>query len=160
MPIRKRKKNVKQRGSKTHGWGSMKKHRGAGNRGGRGRAGSGKKGDSRKPSSWHDKKYFGKYGFIKHGVAKKMKIVNLSYFEQKLDSLVKQGLVEKKNDVFVIDAKKLGFSKVLGCGKLTKKIKIFSLSFSKEAVEKITSAGGEAVQPAEKKPPAKPEEKK
>ncbi|MBT7062960.1 50S ribosomal protein L15, partial [Candidatus Woesearchaeota archaeon] len=36
MVIRKQKKSVKQRGSRTHGWGAGKKHRGAGHRGGRG----------------------------------------------------------------------------------------------------------------------------
>ena len=48
----KRSKNSRQRGSKTHGWGAMKKHRGAGHRGGRGAAGSGKRGDAKKPSIW------------------------------------------------------------------------------------------------------------
>ena len=33
--MQKKKKVTKQRGHKTHGWGSKKKHRGAGNRGGR-----------------------------------------------------------------------------------------------------------------------------
>ena len=50
MTVNRRKKVVKQRGSHTHGWGSKKKHRGAGNRGGRGMAGSGKRADQRKPS--------------------------------------------------------------------------------------------------------------
>ena len=52
-----RKKNTRQRGSKTHGCGSMKKRRGAGHRGGRGAAGSGKRGDCKKPSIWKNKKY-------------------------------------------------------------------------------------------------------
>ena len=52
MTVNKRKKNSRQRGSHTHGWGAMKKHRGAGNRGGRGAAGSGKRADSKKPSIW------------------------------------------------------------------------------------------------------------
>jgi large subunit ribosomal protein L15 len=143
MVFRKRKKNVRQRGSKTHGWGAMKKHRGAGNRGGRGRSGSGKKGDAMKPSLWHDKHYFGKLGFIKHGVAEKIIPVNLSYLEINIGKLVKQGLAEQKGDVFVVDVKKLGFNKVLGCGKLSKKFRINSPSFSREAVEKIKAAGGE-----------------
>ncbi len=48
MAINKQKKNVRQRGTKTHGYGSMKKHRGAGHRGGRGNAGSGKRGDKKR----------------------------------------------------------------------------------------------------------------
>ena len=62
MTLNKRKKATRQRGSKTHGWGSMKKHRGAGNRGGRGRAGSGKRGDAKKPS-YQKKAYLGGHGF-------------------------------------------------------------------------------------------------
>ena len=49
MTYNKRKKNTRMRGGTTHGYGSMKKNRGAGNRGGRGNAGSGKRADSKKP---------------------------------------------------------------------------------------------------------------
>jgi large subunit ribosomal protein L15 len=86
--IKKRKKNSRQRGSKTHGWGAMKKHRGAGNRGGRGRAGTGKKGDAKKPNIWKNKKYFGKAGFKKKGMAKKINYVNLIYLDQHADELI------------------------------------------------------------------------
>ncbi len=146
MVVNKRKKNSRYRGSKTHGWGSMKKHRGAGNRGGRGMAGTGKRGDAKKPSIWKNKKYFGKYGFHKPGVVKKVVPVNLSYFEEKADELVANKLITKEADRYVIDAAKLGFNKVLGCVKLTKKFKIVSESFSKKAVEKIKAAGGEVVE--------------
>lgn len=155
MVVRKRKKNVRQRGSKTHGWGAMKKHRGAGNRGGRGMAGSGKKGDAKKPSVWRNKRYFGKRGFVKHGAAKKIKCVNLSYFEQRADELVKEGLIKKKDDVYIVDVQKLGFNKVLGCARLTKRFRISAPLFSKEAVEKVQAAGGEII---EVKPKAKVEE--
>ena len=41
----KRKKAIKRRGAgRSQGWGSVKKHRGAGNRGGRGNAGAKKQG--------------------------------------------------------------------------------------------------------------------
>ena len=62
MVVRKRKKNSRQHGSTTHGWGAMKKHRGAGNRGGRGLAGTGKRADQMKPLHWKER-YFGKLGF-------------------------------------------------------------------------------------------------
>jgi large subunit ribosomal protein L15 len=161
MVVRKRKKDSRQRGSKTHGWGSMKKHRGAGNRGGRGMAGSGKRGDAKKPSIWKNKRYFGKYGFHKHGVVKKIVPVNLSYFEEKAEKLLADKLITKEADRYIIDAAKLGFNKVLGCVKLTKKFKITSESFSKKAVEKIKAAGGEAVElKKEETPEVKPEVKK
>ena len=60
MVAKKRKKNTRQRAGTTHGWGSMKKHRGKGNKGGAGMAGTGKRGDAKKPAIWKNKKYFGK----------------------------------------------------------------------------------------------------
>ena len=162
--IKKRRKNSRQRGSKTHGWGSMKKHRGAGNRGGRGNAGTGKKGDAKKPSIWKKKKFFGKHGFKKKGPAKKTKYVNLFYLDRYADKLLEKKLIEKKGDVYEIDGSKLGFNKVLGYGKPSKKLKIISESFSNKAIERIKSAGGEAIQikkeaeikkPTEKVPEAK-----
>ncbi len=51
------------RAKTTHGYGSMKKNRGAGNRGGRGLAGTGKRGDANKQTYQANKKYFGKHGF-------------------------------------------------------------------------------------------------
>ena len=146
MVVNKRKKNSRQRGSHTHGWGAMKKHRGAGNRGGRGMAGTGKKGDAKKPSIWENKKYFGKYGFSKKGVINAVNPINLNYFEQKTEKLLADKLITKEGDVYVIDASKLGFNKILGCAKLTKKFKITADSFSKGAAEKIKAAGGEVIE--------------
>ena len=146
MVTNKRKKNTRQRGNHTHGFGSMKKNRGAGNRGGRGMAGTGKRGDVKKPSIWKNKKYFGKYGFKKKGVVKKIITVNIDYLEENLDRLVEEKAIEKKGDIYILDGQKLGFNKVLGYGKLTKKCKISSKSFSKKAIEKINAVGGEAVE--------------
>ena len=52
-------------------------------------------------------------------------------------------MAEKKGQDYVFDASK--FDKVLGTGKLTKKIKITSKSFSKSAIEKIQAVGGESI---------------
>jgi large subunit ribosomal protein L15 len=159
MPINKRSKFSRRRGSHTHGWGSMKKRRGAGNRGGRGMAGTGKRGDAKKPMIWKDTKYFGKYGFKKKNIIHKVKPVNLAYFEEKLEKLLAKKLIEQKGDSYVIDVKKLGFNKVLGYGKPTKKFQITSPSFSKDAIEKIKAAGGEAVELKKKLPKKAPAEK-
>ncbi|MCH8859173.1 MAG: 50S ribosomal protein L15 [Proteobacteria bacterium] len=50
--------------------------------------------------------------------------------------------------------------KVLGAGELTKKLKISAHRFSAQALEKIKTAGGEAVMLAVKKAPAKVKPKK
>jgi len=140
MVVNKRKKFSRQRASHTHGWGSKKKHRGAGNRGGKGMAGTGKRADQMKTLIWKDKKYFGKYGFKKKGVKKEIKAVNIGYIEENLDKF--QG--------DVIDLGKLGYNKLLGNGKVTKKLKIKVKSASTKAVEKVRKVGGEIILGADK----------
>lgn len=141
MVVYKRKKVTKQRGSKTHGWGSMKKHRGAGNRGGRGRAGSGKRGDAIKPSLWKQR-YFGKFGFKKKNV-KKINTISIRDLEEKLGSFLDKKFVLKEGDVYVTDLKKAGFDKLLSQGEVLSKFKIKVAYASKKAVEKIKNKGGE-----------------
>ena len=145
MAVNKRPKNSRQRGSKTHGWGAMKKHRGAGNRGGRGMAGTGKRGDAKKPQIWKNKKYFGKHGFNKKGATMDVRTVNISYIEERLDKLLTNKLIVKENDVYVVDLNKIGFDKLLGQGRVTKKYKITAYSASSSAIEHIRKNGGEVV---------------
>ena len=133
------------RGTHTHGWGEKKKHRGKGHRGGKGNAGSGKKADQKKPSYWDIKGYFGKKGFVKKGMVEKINSVNISYIEEKIDSLIAQKAAELKNGVYAIDLGKLGFNKLLGCGKATKKYNISVKYASGEAEEKIKGLGGEII---------------
>ena len=81
MVVNKRKKNTRMRGNTTHGWGSMKKRRGAGNRGGRGNAGTGKRADQKKPTilKLYGNSYFGKHGFKnQRRVGKKVKTLNFT----------------------------------------------------------------------------------
>lgn len=144
MVVYKRKKKVKFRASRSHGYGSHKKHRGAGHRGGRGRAGTGKRGDAKKTKIWKDAKYFGKYGFKSKGF-QSIKSVNLNFIEDKFESLVEKRLISEKGGVYEIDVSKLGFNKVLGTGNLSRKLKIYAQNFSKSAIDKIKAAGGEAV---------------
>jgi len=143
----KTKKVRKLRGSHTHGYGSKKKHRGAGSRGGRGLAGSGKRAAQKKPSIFkkYGKKYFGRYGF--KSLKKKIKAINIDYLEKNIEKLVKKKLVKKEGNTFLIDLNKLGFEKLLGSGKVTQKFKISVKSASKKAIEKIKKAGGEIIKP-------------
>ena len=120
--IIKRKKNTRQRGTHTHGWGSKKKHRGAGNRGGRGMAGSGKRADQKKPSilKKYGSSYFGKRGF-KPIQLKKQKIINFSDLYKLKDKI--------KNNT--LNLKELGYTKLLSKGQ-PPKLKIIISSFSKK----------------------------
>ncbi|MBI4447346.1 uL15 family ribosomal protein [Candidatus Woesearchaeota archaeon] len=142
----KRKKVVKQRGSHTHGYGSMKKHRGAGNRGGRGMAGTGKRADTIKPTiiKKYGLSYFGKRGFT--SVNKfDPRVMNLNDLSQKINNLILKDKIKEKNGYFVIDGKDFGFDKLLGSGKVDKKLKVNVQSASSSAIKKIEEAGGEVV---------------
>src|SRR3989338_838237 len=112
MTVNKRKKSNRYRGSKTHGCGSMKKRRGAGNKGGRGMAGAGKRGDSKKPSLWGER-YFGKFGF-KSKSAADIRPVNIEYLEANIGNPGMQNAVAKEEGIYSVDLEKLGFNKLLG----------------------------------------------
>jgi large subunit ribosomal protein L15 len=142
MTINKRKKVSRLRGNTTHGWGSMKKNRGSGNRGGKGNAGSGKRSDSKKPSIWSGK-YFGKHGFTSKNT-KCIKATNINYLEENLLKLTKDS-ANKENGFYSIDLKKLGFDKLLSKGKVTNKYKVKVQFASKKAVEKLKAGGGEVI---------------
>ena len=132
MVIRKKKKAGKFRGSRTHGYGSHKKHRGAGSRGGRGKAGMHK-------HKWattvkYDPDRFGKRGFkMPAGAGKKVKAVNVGQLERMAAG--------KK----AINLAELGYYKVLGSGAISAAIEVTAASFSKGAVGKIEAAGGKVV---------------
>ena len=145
MAHNKRKKNSRQRGSHTHGWGSKKKHRGSGHRGGKGNAGSGKRGDAKKPSYWGLKNYYGKHGFTSHSRSDEIRPLNLEDLQQRLDSFVHLGLAKKNGDTYEISLGELGYNKLLGSGKVTQKLKIKVDYASESAVEKIKEKGGEIV---------------
>ena len=143
MTVNKRKKSNRYRGSKTHGCGSMKKRRGAGNKGGRGMAGSGKRADSKKPSLWGER-YFGKFGF-KSKSTTDIRPVNIEYLEANIEKLSRQNDAVKENDVYSVDLEKLGFNKLLGSGKVLNKYRIKVSYASKKAIEKVKQAGGEVI---------------
>src|SRR3989344_3531548 len=142
MTVNKRKKNSRQRGYKTHGYGSMKKHRGSGHRGGKGMAGTGKRADSKKPSIWKER-YFGKYGFVSKNV-EDIKAVNIKYLDENILKFP-QDAVKREDDFLSVDLEKLGFDKLLSNGQVTKKYKIKVPYASKKAIEKIKSNGGEVI---------------
>lgn len=141
MTVNKRKKDTKFRGSHTHGWGSKKKHRGAGNRGGKGMAGTGKRADQKKPSIWKEE-YFGKHGFSRIAT-KPHKCINTSLIDQNIEKLVKDGTAKQQEGFFAVNIADLGFDKLLGTGKVSKKLKVTAKYASARAVENVKAAGGE-----------------
>ncbi len=126
--MRFRKKIKRQRGSKTHGWGAKKKHRGAGSRGGRGQAGL-----MKHKKSWmikNDPEHFGKTGF-KGPKREKPPAINLLQ------------LSNISGDE--IDLEKLGYKKLLSTGKVTRAVTVKVERATQRAIEKIERAGGKVI---------------
>ncbi len=131
------KKNKKQRGLNSHGWGHKKKHRGAGNRGGKGMAGTGKRADTKKPTiiNKYGNSYFGRRGF--NVPAKKPS--NAIHLRD-LNIFVENNKIKEE-----IDLTEMGYTKLLATGNLSQPLKIKILSASKRAIEKVKSVGGEVI---------------
>ena len=164
MVVNKRKKNSRMNGKTTHGYGSKKKHRGAGHRGGRGNAGSGKRGDAKKPSLLWKKghKHKGKVGFKNYN-KEKINTINLTLLEQKIETFVKLGKAEKKQDIYVIDFtknknSKFNYNKLLASGNVKNKYDITIKYASEKAVKKIEDAKGKINVTSNKKEDPKPVE--
>ena len=151
MVVRKHKKKVqKMRGSRTHGYGAGKKHRGAGHRGGRGNAGwGGKYKDTKQPSlikkihlHYLPKKYRKP---MRPPIQTEYNPVNIEYLEEYFDKLKNQNLIKEEDGYFVVNLAELGFNKLLARGNPTRKWKIITKFVSEKAKAKIEEAGGEVV---------------
>lgn len=173
MLKQKRTKVSRMRGSNSHGWGAKKKHRGKGHRGGVGLSGTGARGDARKSAVLSNSKkivqiisaqkgvkmssikysgsdYFGKRGF--HSIHKKgNKVFSISYLEENFDALLQEGFVVKEGSNFVFDSTILGYNKILGKGKFTKKVTVICNQISSNAKAQIEAIGGkvEVLNPVE-----------
>ena len=135
MPVNKRKKNSRQKGSYTYGWGSKKKHRKAGNRGGHGMSGTGKRSDHKKTMilKMYGHDYFGKFGFRRpQKLLGETRTINIEQLER---------FKEEK-----IDLKKLGYDKLLGKGKISRKVTVIVPKFSESAKAKIEKTGGQVLE--------------
>ena len=125
----------KFRGSRTQGYGRIGQHRDAGSKGQR------KVGRHKHLWSYvvtHEPDYFGKSGFTSpQSLRRHENPINL----KKLEEIAQAGQQENLQ----IDLAALGYTKLLGSGKVTKALKVHVSSYSKLAAEKIKEAGGEIV---------------
>jgi len=71
--------------------------------------------------------------------------VNLRYLNDNLEKLLERGVAFKEKNSIIIDVSKLGVSKVLSEGKLTKKFSVKAKEFSEKARMKIEKAGGKTI---------------
>lgn len=125
----------KFRGSRTVGYGRIGQHRDSGSKGHR------KVGRHKHLWSWvvtHEPEYFGKNGFTSpKSIHTKVNPINLIKLEE-----ITQASREGKQQINLTE---LGYTKLLGTGKITKALTIHVASYSKSAAEKITEAGGEII---------------
>ncbi|WP_255148856.1 uL15m family ribosomal protein [Halorarius halobius] len=139
-------KKRRQRGSRTHGGGSHKKRRGAGNRGGRGRAGRTKHEKANYPPQ-------GKKGFsTPQKQQRTVETVNLRELDEDVPLYVEEGIAEESGDGYAIDARDVvdagsdvDVVKVLAGGQLHESLEVTADAFSEDAEAKLADAGGEAV---------------
>lgn len=129
----------KKRGSRTHGYGRVGQHRDSGSKGHR------KVGRHKHLWSYvatYEPNYFGKHGFTsRQSLSRKEKIINL----KKLNELSQEFSIEKEKGKLWLDLTSLGYTKLLGTGKISKAFIVNVASCSKSAAEKIKDAGGQVL---------------
>ena len=134
-------KTRKKRGSRTCGYGRVGQHRKSGTRGER-RAG-------RHKHLWsyvikYEPDYFGKRGFTSpKSLKRKVNPINLSQLEELIEKLSAEEKIKEKNGKLFVDLEKLGYTKLLGMGKISKPVIIKVPAFSASAAEKIKAVGGQ-----------------
>ena len=137
MPHKER-KTRKMRGSRTHGYGRIGQHRDAGSKGQR------KVGRHKHLWSYvvtHEPDYFGKHGFTSpQSLKRKENTINVA----KLDE-ISQLSTEKEKGKTHVNLTSLGYTKLLGTGKITKPLTVTVPACSKTAEEKIKKAGGQVL---------------
>ena len=142
--FKKRRKTVRFRGSKTHGYGAKKKHRGAGSRGGRGNAGTGKRSDNKKPSVW--KEFVSGKDPSKRGFTSWLRVndvtINVGHLASSADRLVAEKKATVSAGVVTIDLTALGYTKLLSSGTIKRKLHVTVAKAASLAVEKVQKAGG------------------
>ena len=138
MPHRLRKMR-KNRGSRTQGWGRVGQHRRTGSKG--------RRNAGRHKALWsyvikYEPEYYSKVGFtspksLRHE-AKTINVGSLNRISANLPA-------EKQEDKTIVDLAALGYTKLLGTGKITKPLVIKVASCSKSAAEKVKNAGGQVL---------------
>ena len=128
-------KTRKMRGSRTHGYGQIGQHRVGGIRGSR-KANRDKRGRTYvltlEPSRFRK-------GFTSPtSIGRKNNIINVGELEELADRLD----MKKEKGKLLLDLDKLGYTKLLGMGKITKAFSVKVTSFSENAAKKIEEAGG------------------
>jgi len=139
-------KKRRQRGSRTHGGGTHKNRRGAGNRGGRGNAG-------RSKHQIHGQPPLGKHGFKRPPVVQReVREIDLQTIDEDVALWAEEGLAEETEFGYRVDARDVAEDghdadvvKVLGTGQVRNQLEVTADAFTERAAELIEGEGGDAV---------------
>jgi large subunit ribosomal protein L15 len=101
--------------------------------------------------------YFSKSGFTSpKSLRTKTNVINVG----KLDGMVERFAVKKEEGELFIDLESLGYTKLLGTGKITRPLVVKVASTSKSAAEKIKESGGRILAEVQETQEAEEEESK
>jgi large subunit ribosomal protein L15 len=143
-----RRKTRRLRGSRCHGWGRSGQHRDSGMQGGHGNAGW-------KRHRWSSVIRYGweigKTGFTPVNKQPE-KAINVGDLELGVDSFVAEGKTKQSGNKIEIDLGQMGYTKLLGGGKINRPLRIIISQATEKAVNKINQAGGELILPQTPEP--------
>ena len=143
MATRKRKIR-KQRGSRTHGWGTSGQHRKSGMRGGYGNVGRLR---HRKSAVIRYAIEVEKKRLLPKLLKKRRSVANVGQLEDLLARPECAHAVSEHEGKRLLDLQSLGYSKLLGSGSIRSPILVRIKEFSKSAAAKIEAAGGQIQKP-------------
>ena len=138
-----KRKTRRMRGSRCHGWGRSGQHRDSGMQGGHGNAGW-------KRHRWSSVIRYGweigRKGFVPVNTHPDQAI-NVGLLNLSLDKFLEQGHAKQVENRIELDLGQLGYTKLLGDGRIDRPIRVTVKKCSENAMEKISKAGGEVVLP-------------
>ncbi len=138
-------KTRKTRGSRTVGWGRTGQHRKTGQKGGR------KVGRRKHLWTWvlrYEPDYFDKRGFFSPQ-ASVARVINVGEIAELAATLQTQQKIHQEQGLPFLNLNELGYSKLLGSGRIEKPYSIEVMSYSKTAARKIKEAGGRLISPSQ-----------
>ena len=96
-------------------------------------------------------RYFGKWGFKRpQKLLENLVVLNIGEIDESADRLVEKGIATMTGKRYNIDVSKLGIDRILGSGKVTRKLNLTGVqSITNRAREKVTGVGGTIDLPAE-----------
>jgi len=141
MVVRREKKSKYYRGSRTCGWGRVAQHRRSGRKGGRGRVGYHKH-----KWSWvmaYARDWYGKHGFTRYPSLVPIKrVINVGELDEQIDELLKAGVATVEGDAVRVDITLLGYNRLGGRGRVTRKLVVVGLEATRAAISKLEEVGG------------------